>query len=368
MKIPLLDLKRASRRVKEEVMGEWARALDEMRLLGGPNVKAFEEEVASYIGTRYAFGVASGSDALLLGLVAAGVGPGDEVIVHANAFMAAVEAIKWAGARPVLVDASEADFGPDPDGVRKAITPKTKAVIVVHMYGHPADLEPILELKEKHGFRLIEDCSHAHGAEYRGKKVGSFGDVGCFSCGVVKNLGAFGDAGFCTTDDPEIAERLDLLRVHGQKRKNQHLFYGFNSRLDELQAVVLRAKLRLLDEDNRRRREIASRYTQAFSKIGGITPPPEFPDRVSVYHRYVIRTDQREALASYLRERGVETGIQYPLPLHRQEAWIREGYGEYRLPVAERICSQVLSLPLYPELTDEEVGYVIETVRGFFGS
>jgi len=366
VQIPLLDLKRTSKRIRGEVLREWEKILEEMRLLGGRNLKAFEEEIASYIGTRYAFGVASGSDALLLGLVAAGIGQGDEVILHANAFMAAVEAVKWVGARPILVDASEDDFGPDPEQVHRAISPKTKAVIVVHMYGHPADLDPLLELRQRHGFKLIEDCSHAHGAEYKGRKVGSFGDVGCFSCGVVKNLGAFGDAGFCTTDDPEVARKLDLLRVHGQVKKNQHLFYGFNSRLDEIQAAVLRIRLRLLDSDNRRRQEIAALYTEAFRKLDGLIPPPEFPDRKSVYHRYVVRTKKREELRAFLKERGVETGIQYPLPLHMQDAWLGEGYGKYHLPVAERICSEVLSLPLYPELTDEEVQYVIEKVTEFF--
>ncbi|HEX16024.1 MAG TPA: DegT/DnrJ/EryC1/StrS family aminotransferase [Deltaproteobacteria bacterium] len=366
MEIPLLDLKRVSRRIREEVFAEWERVLEGMRLLGGSNLKAFEEEIASYIGCRYAFGVASGSDALLLGLVATGVGPGDEVIIHANGFVAAVEAIKWVGARPVLVDMKEEDFGPDPEQIAEAITPRTKAVIVVHMYGHPADMEPLLELKDKYGFKLIEDCSHAHGAEYKGKKVGTFGDVGCFSCGVVKNLGAFGDAGFCTTDDPEVASRIDLLRVHGQRVKNQHVFYGFNSRLDELQAVVLRVRLRTLDEENDRRREIAKRYTEAFSSIDGITPPPEFIDRKSVYHRYVVRTPRREELMEFLKGEGIGVGIQYPLPLHLQEAWQREGYGSYRLPVSERVCSEVLSLPIYPELTEEEVAYVIEKVQEFF--
>ncbi len=366
MQIPLLDLKRMAQRIKKEVFEEWEKVIDEMRLLGGKNLEAFEKEMANYLDVKYAFGVASGSDALLLGLIAAGVGPGDEVIVHANAFMAAVEAIKWAGGKPVLVDANENDFGPDPEGLKKAITPKTKAVIVVHMYGHPVELDPVLELKNQYGFKLIEDCSHAHGAEYKGKKVGSFGDVGCFSCGVVKNLGAFGDAGFCTTNDPNIAEKLDLLRVHGQRKKGQHALYGFNSRLDELQAVVLRIRLKTLDEDNKRRRAIANSYTQAFQNIKDLTPPPEFKDRLSVYHRYVIRTPKRDELASFLKAKGIETGVQYPLPLHKQEAWIKERFERYELPVSEKLCSQVLSLPLYPELEEEEIQYVIESVKEFF--
>lgn len=366
MKVPLLDLRRATRRIKEEVLKEWDKALDEMKLLGGAHLKAFEEEIAFYIGTRYAFGVASGSDALVLGLLACGVGPGDEVMVHANAFVAAVEAIKLVGARPVLVEAREEDFGPDPEDILRKLTPRTKAIIVVHMYGHPADMEPLLEIRQTKGLRLIEDCSHAHGAEYKGKKVGGFGDVGCFSCGVVKNLGAFGDAGFCTTDDPEVAERLDLLRVHGQKKKNEHLFYGFNSRLDELQAVVLRTKLKFLDQDNERRRHLAHMYTEALKDITELKTPPEFEDRKSVYHRYVIRTPRRDELMAFLMKAGIETGVQYPTPLHKQQAWINEGYGDVELPVAEKICAEVLSLPLFPELQEEEVQYVVNKVREFF--
>ena len=366
MRVPLLDLKRVRARIKEELFEEWSRVLEDMQLLGGRNVKAFEEEIASYLGARYACGVASGSDALLLALLACGVGEGDEVILHANAFVAAVEAIKWTGAKPVLVDMKEEDFGPDPGQVEERITERTKALLIVHMYGHPVTMEPIMELKEKYGIKLIEDCSHAHGAEYRGRKVGTFGDVGCFSCGVVKNLGAFGDAGFCTTDDPEVASRIDLLRVHGQKVKNQHLLYGFNSRLDELQAVVLRIRLRTLEEENERRREIARRYTEAFLALDGLFPPPEFPERKSVYHRYVVRTSRRAELMEFLRAQGIGVGIQYPQPLHLQDAWQKEGFGRYHLPVSERVCSEVLSLPIYPELREEEVSYVIEKVTGFF--
>ena len=333
MRVPLLDLKRVRARIKEELFEEWSRVLEDMQLLGGRNVKAFEEEIASYLGARYAFGVASGSDALLLALLACGVGEGDEVILHANAFVAAVEAIKWTGAKPVLVDMKEEDFGPDPGQVEERITERTKALLIVHMYGHPVTMEPIMELKEKYGIKLIEDCSHAHGAEYRGRKVGTFGDVGCFSCGVVKN---------------------------------RHLFYGFNSRLDELQAVVLRIRLRSLDEENRRRREIARFYSEAFSFMEEVLPPPDFDDRLSVYHRYVVRAKDRDRLISFLAEKGVGTGIHYPQPLHLQEAWEREGFERYHLPISERVSSQILSLPIYPELTDGEAEYVAEKVKEFY--
>lgn len=366
MKIPLLDLSRQYPKMKEELHREWSRTLETMRLLNGDNLAAFEKEIAAYLGTTYAFGMASGSDALLLGLVACGIGAGDEVILHANAFVAAVEAIQWAGAKPVLVDMQEKDFGPAPEQIEERITKKTKALIVVHMYGHPVELGSLMEICKQKNLLLIEDCSHAHGAEYQGKKVGTFGTVGCFSCGPVKNLNAFGDAGFCITDDPAIAEKLNFLRVHGQKKKNQHAFYAFNSRLDELQAIVLRMKLRDLDKDNKRRGEIAQHYAGAFSEIPGITPPPMDKDKRSVYHRYVVRSPRRDELMKYLQSQGIGVGIQYPTPLHNQIAWKEKGYGEYHLPTAERVAQEILSIPMYPELRQEEVEYVIANVKEFF--
>ena len=365
MKIPLLDLARQYPKMKEELYREWSRPLETMKLLEGDNLKAFQNEIAAYLGARYAFGMASGSDALLLGLIACGIGGGDEVILHANAFVAAVEAMRWAGAVPVLVDMQEKDFGPVPDQIEKRITKKTKAVMVVHMYGHPVDLGPVVEICKRKGLLLIEDCSHAHGAEYKGKKVGTFGAVGCFSCGPVKNLNAFGDAGFCITDDPAIAEKLNLLRVHGQKEKNQHNFYGFNSRLDELQAVVLRIKLRDLDKDNKKREEIARRYAAAFSALEGITPFPMDTDKKSAYHRYVIRSSKRDELMQYLQAQGIGVGIQYSTPLHKQIAWKEKGYGDYHLPVSERVATEILSIPMYPELEDAEVEYVISKIKEF---
>jgi len=366
MKIPLLDLSRQYPKLKEELHKEWSRALETMKLLKGDNLAAFEKEIAAYLGARYAYGMASGSDALLLGLVACGIGAGDEVILHANAFVAAVEAIRWADATPVLVDMQEKDFGPAPDQIEGRITKKTKALLVVHMYGHPLELGPLMEICKQKSLLLIEDCSHAHGAEYKGKRVGTFGAVGCFSCGVVKNLNAFGDAGFCITDDPVVAEKLDLLRVHGQQKKNQHNLYGFNSRLDELQAVILRIKLRTLDKDNSKREEIARRYAEAFSSMDEITPPPMDDDKKSVYHRYVVRSPRRDELMKYLQSQGIGVGIQYPTPLHKQIAWKEKGYGEYHLPIAERVAQEILSIPMYPELRQEEVEYIIAKVEEFF--
>jgi len=365
--IPLLDLRREFEGVEKEIKEEWERILKEMKLFNGNNLKKFEEDFARYLGVRYAYGVASGTDSLILGMIASNIGKGDEVILQSNGFMAAVEAIRLSGARPIVVDIEEDSFGPDPVQVEKAISEKTKAVLIVHMYGHPVKIDPISAICRKYGLKLIEDCSHAHGAEYKGRKVGSFGEVGCFSCGVVKNLNAYGDAGVVVTNDESIAYYLNYLRVHGQVKKNDHAFYGFNSRLDELQAAVLRIKLKYLDKNNARRRFIAERYREAFANLKGITLPPQ--DGVncqSVYHRFVIRTCEREALIDHLKSWGIETGIHYPVPLHLQPAWLKNDFGTYHLPRVEKVSQEILSLPIYPELKDEEVDYLIEAIKDFF--
>ncbi len=370
MGVPLLDLKRDWPEIREEVEAGWRRVTESMRLLNGENLLAFEEEVARFFGARFAYGVGSGTEALWLALLACGIGPGDEVLIQANGFVADVEAVVWAGARPVLVEAEEEFFGPDPEAVARAIGPRTKALIVVHMYGHPARIEELLEISRRHGLVLIEDASHAHGAEYKGKKIGTFGKVGCFSCGPVKNLNALGDAGFVLTDDEEVAHRLRYLRVHGQVRKNEHAFYGFNSRLDELQAVVLRARLKSLLEKNTRRREIAGIYRRELSGIADLRLPPEDgPERKSVYHRFVVFTPRRDELQSHLKERGIGTGIYYPVPLHRQPAWRAAGFPELpegSFPVAERLCREGLALPMFPEMTEAEIEEVVAAVKAFF--
>jgi len=364
MTIPLLDLKREHAVIDQELQQAWAAALATMHLLKGENVAAFEREIAAYIGTPHACGVASGTDALLLGVLGLGIGPGDEVIIHANAFVAAVEAVHYAGAQPVLVDVEPDGLGPDPDGVRRAITPRTKAIMVVHLYGSPLALAAVEALAERHRLALIEDCSHAHGASRDGRKVGSLGRVGCFSAGVVKNLGAYGDAGFITTADGELLARLRLLQTHGQEKKNHHVLYGFNCRLDELQAAVLRVKLRYLEERNQRRRDIAAYYRSRFVACD-VRAPLERAGEVHVYHQFVIRTPQRDGLRAHLKERGIEAGIHYPVPLHRQPAWVRR-YGEPpSLPRAESLAQEILSLPVFPDLTDAEVEQVADGVVAF---
>jgi dTDP-4-amino-4,6-dideoxygalactose transaminase len=365
MTIALLDLKREHAAIREEIEQAWATTLSTMHLLKGENVAAFEREIADYIGTPYACGVASGTDALLLSVIGLGIGAGDEVIMHANAFAAAVEAVHCAGAQPVVVDVEADGLGPDPDAVARAITPRTKAVMVVHMYGSPLPLSRIEALTAQHGLALIEDCSHAHGARRNGRNVGTFGRVGCFSAGVVKNLGAYGDAGFITTADAALVQRIRLLQMHGQEKKNTHVLYGFNSRLDELQAAVLRVKLRYLEARNQRRRDIAAYYRQRFSGLK-VRVPLERSDEVHVYHQFVIRTTQRERLQAHLKIEGIETGVHYPVPLHRQPAWLQR-YGESpALPHAERLVQEILSLPVFPDLTDIEVERVADAVVGFF--
>ncbi|MFI5395851.1 MAG: DegT/DnrJ/EryC1/StrS family aminotransferase [Candidatus Binatia bacterium] len=365
MKIPLLDLKREYATIKEEVQQALSTTFATMHLLKGENVAAFEREIAAYIGTPHACGVASGTDALLLAVLGLGIGAGDEVITHTNAFAAALEAVHHADAQPVLVDAEADGLGPDPEAVARAITPRTKAVMAVHLYGSPLQLRAIEALASQHNLTLIEDCSHAHGASRDGRKVGTVGRVGCFSAGVVKNLGAYGDAGFITTADAELFTRFRLLQTHGQEKKNHHVLYGFNCRLDEVQAAILRVKLGHLDARNRRRQEIAAYYSERFAAFD-LRPPREHPGEVHVYHQYVIRTPQRERLRAHLQGAGVETGIHYPVPLHRQPAWLRR-YGESPpFPRAERLAEEILSLPVFPDLTDAEVEHVARTVSSFF--
>ncbi|MFH0965613.1 MAG: DegT/DnrJ/EryC1/StrS family aminotransferase [Planctomycetota bacterium] len=364
MHIPLLDLKREFAEIRDEVFAGWNGVLESMKLLKGENLQAFEEEVAAYLGIEHAVGVASGTDALTLGLLAAGIGPGDEVIVQANAFAAAAEACRIAGAAPVPIDIRESDLGPDLDQLEDAITDRTAALIVVHMYGLPVALDAIREVIEPKGILLVEDASHAHGATYRGRKAGTFGRVGCFSCGPVKNLGCYGDGGFVATDDGGVAEKVRLLQAHGQAKKNEHQLYGFNSRLDELQAVVLRAKLKRLDRRNALRVRHAERYNAALRPLGIITPPV-FPDRTCSYHQYVIRAAERDRLAAFLKGRGIGTGVHYNDPIHKQAPWKATWGTEPKLPVSEKVAGEILSLPVYPDLTNEEVEHIIESVGAF---
>src|SRR5437016_8421606 len=314
-RVPLMDLRREYYAFRDELLAAFERVLGRMQLIGGEEVRAFESEMAAYLGVRHVRGVASGTDALWLAVAAAGIGAGDEVLVQANAFIAAVEALQRVGARPVPVDIRLDDLGPDPEDVAARLSPRTRGLLVVHLYGLPVDPRPLLALAHEQPLVVVEDCSHAHGATLDGRRVGSFGAAGAFSLGVVKNLAAYGDAGVVSTDDTGIAERVKLLGTHGQVRKNEHDLYGANSRLDELHAAMLRIKLTHLDARNRRRAAIAAYYSERLGTF--VTTPRADPARTHVYHQYVLRTPARNALRAHLAAGNIETGVHYPVPIHR---------------------------------------------------
>jgi dTDP-4-amino-4,6-dideoxygalactose transaminase len=363
MRIPLVDLKKQYRGIKEEVLVEIGKALDGMQLFLGNNVQTFESDFAAYCGSKFAIGVGSGTDALHVALLACGVGPGDEVITVSHTFIATVEAIVLTGARPVLVDIDPDTYNMDPNQLERMINKRTKAIIPVHLYGHPADMAPILELARIHRLKVIEDACQAHGAEYRGRRTGSLGDVGCFSFYFTKNLGAYGESGMITTSDPDIAKQCRMLRDHGQNAKYVHTVFGINGRLDEIQAAVLKVKLPHLDEWLEKRRSLANVYNATLPS--SILKPQEMSWAKHVYHLYVIRTPKRDELRAWLETKGVGTGMHYPIPIHLQEAWRQYGGGDYSLPITERITKEIISLPMYPELSHDEVRYVCDCIREF---
>ncbi|MGE5219365.1 MAG: DegT/DnrJ/EryC1/StrS family aminotransferase [Chloroflexota bacterium] len=363
--IPLLDLKRKYSAIEAQLQRLWSDAFESMRLLNGANSAAFEEEFADYCSVRHAIGVASGTDAIFLSLRALDIKPGDEVILPAQAPAPVVEPIIYLGAVPVLTDKAADDYGPDLTSLASAISSKTKAIIAVHMLGLPCDMEPILHLAKRHHIPVVEDASQAQGATYRGKRAAGLGAITPMSLGPVKNLACYGDGGIILTNDDTLAETVRLLRVHGQARKYDHQIYGWNSRLDELQASVLRVKLPTLNRDNARRREIAAEYSRRFHRLP-LKTPPTFADRESVFHQYILETPHRNELKQFLEQRGIATGIYYPLPLHQHEAWIARGLARYSLPESERYARQNIALPMFAELTDDEVDYVVDAVRDFF--
>lgn len=362
MNVPMLALQREYAAIQHRLDDYWRETLASMRLLKGGHLEGFEAEIAQFTAAPYAVGAASGTDALTMSLIAVGVGAGDEVLIQANGFIADLEAIRLAGATPVLVDVAPSGYGPDIEQLEQAITPRTRAVLVVHLYGVPLEMAPIVDLCSRNGLRLVEDCSHAHGARLDGWHVGLFGDAGAFSAGIIKNLGAYGDAGFVITRDAEIDREVRLLQAHGQAKKNQHVRYGFNSRLDELQAAVLRAKLPLLEARNGLRREYAAFYSHELREFCLEVPESE-PRRVDAFHQYVLRVEGREPLQAALKSRGVETGIHYPVPLHLQTAWTNAYGAGLHFPRAERLAREILSLPIVPDLTWEEVRYVANAFR-----
>jgi len=364
--VPLTDLRQQFEPLKREIIAEIERVLDEMQLFLGENVFHLEREFADYCRTRFAVGVGSGTDALHLSLRAVGVGRGDEVITVANTFIATAEAIVQTGARPVFVDIDAETYTIDAAKVDAAITQRTKAILPVHLYGHPADMDPIMAIARKYGLRVIEDACQAHGAEYKGVKVGTIGDAGAFSFHRSNNLGAYGEGGMVVTKDRHIATQVQMLRDHGRSGKYQHVVMGTNSRLDELQGAVLRVKLRHLDEWNTMRRALAAEYNRQLFSTEEIARPTERAYAEHVYHLYVIRTPDRDGLAAWLRRHNVATGVHYPIPIHLQQAWLVAGYSGGSLPVTEASSQEILSLPMYPELTVDQIHYICQSVKDYF--
>lgn len=360
MNIPLVDLKRQHGFIRDEISREIEKVVESGRFILGENVEAFEEEFAGYCGVKYGVGVASGSDALALSLKSLGVGRGDEVITVPNTFIATADAISRNGGRLVFVDVDPETYTMDVSKVEKNITQKTKSIIPVHLYGHPADMRPIKEMSEKYGLSVVEDACQAHGAEYKGEKVGSLGDVACFSFYPSKNLGACGDGGMVVTDDEELASRVKIIRNYGQKEKYFHDFIGYNSRLDEVQAAILRVKLNHLDRWNERRRENAKIYNELLPST--VETPVESKSVRHVYHLYVIKSENRGRLQKMLALRGISTGIHYPVPVHLQKAYSHLGHKKGDFAAAEVCADSILSLPMFPELTEAEIEFVSDSV------
>jgi dTDP-4-amino-4,6-dideoxygalactose transaminase len=358
MKVPYLDLKAHHAPLLEKFNRAIREVIESSAFAGGPFVERFEREFAAYCGSRYAIGVGNGTDALWLALLALGIGPGDEVITVPNTFFATVEAITYCKAQPVFVDVDENTFTMDPAELEKSLTARTKAIIPVHLFGQPADMDPILEFARANGLFVIEDAAQAHGAECKGRKAGTMGDAGCFSFYPGKNLGAFGEAGAVVTNDPELRKQIQVLRDHGQSQKYYHTSMGWNCRMDGIQAAVLSIKLGYLDEANLLRRKHALEYNQAFAGMDDVLTPLEASYARHVYHVYTIRVQERDPVRRELQEKGVGCAVHYPVPIHLQEACRNLGYKEGAFPIAESLAEQFLSLPMFPELTTEKVEYV----------
>lgn len=363
MKVPFLDLAAPHRAIRGELDAAYQRVLDASWFVLGREVEAFEQEFADYCGAASCVGVGNGLDALLLVLRAWGIGPGDEVIVPSNTFIATWLAVSSLGAAPVPVEPDPATHNIAAGAIEAAITPRTRAIVPVHLYGQPVDMDPILALAHRHGLLVLEDAAQAHGATYKGRRVGGLGHAAAFSFYPGKNLGALGDGGAITTQDPELAEALRRLRNYGSRRKYDHEVAGLNSRLDELQAAFLRAKLGPLDGWTARRREIAGRYLAGLQGLPGLVLPEVPPWAEPVWHLFVVRLAERDAVQRRLLDSGVETLIHYPTPPHLAGAYAGLGLLPGSLPVAERLASEVLSLPMGPHLTDAQVDHVVASVR-----
>ncbi len=364
MHVPLLDLHTQYARHREEIDAAMRRVVEKSAFILGEEVAQFEEAFAAYCGARHAIGVGSGTAALFLALKALDIGPGDEVITTPFTFFATASTIAHTGATPVFADIDPRTYNVDPAAVARAVTPRTRAIVAVHLYGQPADMDALRKVAQAHNLWLIEDAAQAHGAAYKGQRAGTLGDIACFSFYPTKNLGGFGDGGAVVTNHDALAERVRLLRNHGQDRKYHYVMLGYGERLDALQAAVLRAKLPHLDQWNKARREAARRYNALLADVD-LVLPYEAPDTYHVYHCYTVRVPRRDEAVTYLREHGVGVAIHYPTPLHFQPAFAYLGLGEGAFPVAEQVSQEVLSLPLFPEITEEQQRYVADTLKDF---
>jgi dTDP-4-amino-4,6-dideoxygalactose transaminase len=360
-RVPFVDLQAQFRALREEIVPRVTQVMEDAKFILGPDVGIFEENFADYVGSRYCVSLESGTAALALVLEALGLGPGDEVIIPANTYIASAIAVSAVGAKPVLVDMDET-YLLDPSLLESALTSRTRAVMPVHLYGQAVPMDPVMDFARRRGLRVIEDASQAHGARWNGRRVGTFGDAGCFSFYPGKNLGAYGDAGAVVTDDAELADKLRLLRDFGQRRKNEHLLKAGNCRLDTIQAAVLDVKLRHLDRWNEARRRNARAYDAKLAQIG-IAPPPCLHDEGHVYHLYVIEVGNRADVQSALAESGIATGIHYPIPIHLQPAYRELGLGPGSFPRTERSAQRILSLPMFAELTEEQIDLVVGAIQ-----
>jgi dTDP-4-amino-4,6-dideoxygalactose transaminase len=362
VQIPLVDLRTQYRTIKHEIIANLEDVLENMQLFLGPQVQEFEKEFADYCGCRYGVGVSSGTDALVLALRACNIGPGDEVITVANTFIATVEAIALVGATPVFIDVDPATYTMDWQQLDHAFTSRTRAILPVHLYGYPVEMQPVLNFAHMHDLYVIEDASQAHGATYQGQRVGGLGDIGCFSLYYSKNLGAYGEAGICVTNKSDLAERIRLLRDHGSRIRYQHEVLGVNARLDELQAAVLRVKLRYLDLWNAARQAHAQSYNEQLQDVVEAVPLVQ-PWGTHVYYVYVVQVRNRDHFRATLEQEGIATGIHYPIPVHLQPSCARFGYRRGMLPVTEAVAERIVSLPMYPELTAEQLQVVTSAVK-----
>ncbi len=367
MRVPFVDLARQLKQMQDEFREAIDRVIENSNFILGEQVESFESEFAEFCGRKYGIGVSSGTDAIFLALKALGVGAGDEVLTAAYTYIATFNAISMAQATPVPVDVESSFYNMDVNALGKSLSENTKAIVPVHLYGQAADMDEIMSVAEERGIPVIEDASQAHGALYGGRRTGSFGTAACFSFYPSKNLGCFGDGGIVVTDDEKIAERIRRLRNHGQVTKNRHEEIGFNMRLDEIQAAILRVKLRHLDSQNRMRIDAARRYREKLGSVEEVILPLEREEEFScVYHLFVIRCKNRDELREYLEKNGVETAIHYPTPPHLQRAYAFLGYGKGDFPVAEKLSDEVLSLPMFPGITSEEIDFVCDTIRAFY--